>query len=82
MADAWTVADAWLVAGRCVEWQLAQMYSDARHRVLRSPRLREYMSIIMDDGWSGDEDHLRWVIRGRVGEIEQWARKIKVEAGT
>ena len=75
------MVDAWLVAGRRVEWPLAQMYSDARHRVLRSPRLREYLSIIMDDGWSGDEDHLRWVFRGRVGEIERWARQIKRGCG-
>lgn len=23
-----------------------------------------------------DDDHLRWVIKGRVGEIESWARRI------
>ena len=71
------MTNAWLVARRCVEWRMATLYSEARQRVLLSPRLREYMSIIMDDGWAGDEDHLRWVIRGRVGEIEQWARQIK-----
>jgi hypothetical protein len=56
---------------------LATLYSNAKQRVMRSPRLRDYLSIIMDDGWSGDEDHLRWVIRGKVGEIELWARQIK-----
>jgi hypothetical protein len=56
---------------------LATLYSNAKQRVMRSPRLRDYLSIIMDDCWAGDEDHLRWVIRGKVGEIELWARQIK-----
>jgi hypothetical protein len=56
---------------------LATLYSNAKQRVMRSPRLRDYLPIIMDDCWAGDEDHLRWVIRGKVGEIELWARQIK-----
>lgn len=59
---------------------LATLYSNAKQRVMRSPRLRDYLSIIMDDGWSGDEDHLRWVIRGKVGEIESWAKQIKEDS--
>lgn len=47
----------------------------AQCRVERSPRLRKYREIIFSD-WPEGDDHLRWVIRGRVGEIESWAREI------
>jgi hypothetical protein len=71
------MVDAWLVRGkREVPWSLAPLYADARHRVLHSRRLAPYLDIILDDAWADDEDHLRWVIRGRVGEIEGWAKTI------
>jgi hypothetical protein len=53
-----------------------RLYFDAARRVENSPRLRKYKHIIMSDGYADDEDHLRWVIRGRVGEIEAWAKQI------
>ena len=52
------------------------LYDKACDRVFRSPRLRKYSDIIFAD-WSEGDDHLRWVIRGRVGEIEDWAQRIK-----
>ena len=71
------MANAWIVAGRCVEWPLAHLYSEARQRVLRSPKLSKYMQIIMDDAWAGDEDHLRWVTKAKVGDIYGWAMDIE-----
>lgn len=46
-------------------------------RVERSPRLRKYKDIILSDGYASDRDHLLWVIRGKVGEIESWAQQIR-----
>lgn len=51
----------------------------ARRRVERSPRLRKYYDVIFYE-WFHAEDHLRWVIRGRVAEIEAWARQRKEES--
>ena len=51
-------------------------YALAHQRVHRSPRLLKYASIILAD-WNEGDDHLRWVIRGKVGEIESWAKQIK-----
>jgi hypothetical protein len=59
------------------EW--AGLYDAARRRVERSPQLRPYEEIILGD-WSPWPDHLRWVIRGRVSEIEGWAKKIKEDS--
>ncbi len=59
------------------EW--AMLFDRARARVDRSPRLRPYSDIIFAD-WSPWPDHLRWVIRGRVGEIEAWAQQIKEDS--
>jgi len=56
------------------EWSM--LFDRARARVDRSPRLRQYDSIIFGD-WSPWPDHLRWVIRGRVGEIAAWAEQIR-----
>jgi hypothetical protein len=53
------------------------LYARAWQRVQSSPRMRRYADILLADGWASDESHLRWVIRGRVGEIELWARQIK-----
>ena len=51
-------------------------YALAHQRVHRSPRLLKYASIILAD-WNEGDDHLSWVIRGKVGEIESWAKQIK-----
>lgn len=70
------MVDAWLVTGqRSVPWALAPLYADARNRVLHSPKLSPHLDIILGDDYADKEDHLRWVIRGRVGEIESWVRK-------
>ena len=51
-------------------------YALAHQRVHRSPRLLKYASIILAD-WNEGDDHLRWVVRGKVGEIEAWAQQIQ-----
>jgi len=51
-----------------VEWR-------AQYRVEHSPRLRQYANIIFQD-WDEYDAHLRWVVRGRVSEIESWAKSI------
>jgi hypothetical protein len=48
--------------------------------VLGSRRLRPYLDIIMADGYGSEPDHLRWVIRGRVGEIEAWAKQVEEDS--
>lgn len=52
------------------------LYARAHRRVEASPRLSPYSDIILGD-WAEGDDHLRWVIRGRVSEIESWAREIQ-----
>lgn len=56
------------------------MWLDAERRVLRSPRLRPYVKIIMANGYADSVDHLRWVVDAKVGEIEAWARQIKEDS--
>jgi len=68
------MVDAWLVRGIQTEWEM--LYDKAKSRVERSPKLRPYHDIILCDNWSPWPDHLRWVIRGRVGEIVSWAQEI------
>lgn len=58
----------------------SDLYDRACTRVACSPRLNKYYAIIMSDGFADSEDHLRWVIRGRVGEIEAWAQQIKEDS--
>jgi hypothetical protein len=55
------------------------LFHKASVRVERSPRLRKYREIIFAD-WSEGDDHLRWVIRGRVGEIAAWAKQIQEDS--
>ena len=55
------------------------LYQRAVSRVGRSSRLRKYDSIIFSD-WAEGDDHLRWVISGKVGEIESWAQQIKEDS--
>ena len=54
----------------------AGLYIRAHARVDGSPRLSKFKDIIFAD-WSEGNDHLRWVIRARVREIEGWAQQIK-----
>jgi hypothetical protein len=68
------MAEAWMVRGYMLTSE--RLYFDAARRVENSPRLRKYKHIIMSDGYADDEDHLRWVIKGKVGEIEAWAKQI------
>jgi hypothetical protein len=70
------MTNAWLVRGYRLPYEHAPLWSAANQRVLRSPKLREYMDIIMSD-YASDEDHLRWVIRGKVSEIVAWAEQIR-----
>lgn len=68
-------------AGRLAESMLPirqDWYAKAWRRVTASPRLRKYQEIILAD-WPEGEDHLRWVVRARVGEIEGWAKRIAKE---
>ena len=78
MADKWRVHNNDGVVH--VPYALAALHSDARHRVLCSRTLAPHLDMIMSDGYASDEDHLRWVIRGKVGEIEAWAQQIKEDS--
>ena len=83
------MVDAWLVRGYMTAAEQANaakqrrnslptatdLYARAWRRVQKSPRLCKYSEIILAD-WSEGDDHLRWVIRGSVGEIESWAKEI------
>jgi hypothetical protein len=70
------MVDAWLVRGYQLPWEHAPLWSAANQRVLGSRRLRPHLDIIMAD-WPEGDDHLRWVIRGKVSEIEAWAEQIR-----
>ena len=70
------MVDAWLVRGYSLPYEHAPLWAQANSRVLRSRVLRPYLDIIMGD-YANQEDHLRWVIRGKVGEIAAWAQQIK-----
>jgi hypothetical protein len=71
------MVDAWLVRGYRLPWEHAPLWPAANQRVLGSRRLRPYLDIIMADGYGSAPDHLRWVIRGKVSEIESWAEQIR-----
>jgi hypothetical protein len=71
------MVDAWLVRGYTLPYEHAQLWATANRRVLGSPQLRDYLDIIMADGYGSDPDHLRWVIRGKVSEIVAWAEQIR-----
>jgi hypothetical protein len=72
--------DGWMIAGHTVPWYLAPLYGEARQRVLHSPLLSAYLDIVLSDGFADDEDHLRWVIKGRVKDIHSWAKQIKEDS--
>ena len=63
-----------------VRGEKSGLFYRAGTRVACSPRLNKYYAIIMSDGYASDDDHLRWVIRGRVGEIEAWAKQIQEDS--
>jgi hypothetical protein len=48
--------------------------------VLHSRRLRDYLDIIIGDGYADDAEHLRWVAKGKVSEVESWAKQIRSDA--
>jgi len=75
------MAEAWMVRGYMTpdEQARADVWANAKTRVEHSPRLRTYKSIILSDGYA-DDDHLRWVVDAKVGEIEAWARQIKEDS--
>jgi hypothetical protein len=75
------MAEAWMVRGWMTpeENRRGLTYVAAHARVDRSPRLRKYKSIILSDGYV-DDDHLRWVVDAKVGEIEAWAKQIKEDS--
>jgi hypothetical protein len=77
-----TMTDSWIAPnGVQVRFSLAQLYADARHRVLHSRPLRPYHDIILSDGYADSEEHLRWVATGSVAEIESWAQTIARDSG-
>lgn len=63
-----------------VRGEKSDLYYRAGTRVACSPRLNKHYAIIMSDGYASDEDHLRWVIRGKVGEIAAWAKQIQEDS--
>ena len=67
------------IESHAIGGMIADLYRRARHRVERSPRLSKYEDIIFAD-WSEGDDHLRWVISGKVSEIEEWAKQIKEDS--
>lgn len=76
------MVDAWLVRGWKTDAEKARecLMAAARRRVERSPRMRKYAAIIMSDGYADSDDHLRWVFRAPVREIELWAQQIKEDS--
>lgn len=87
------MVDAWLVRGYMTaveQSNLAKLrrltlptrddlHARAWRRVQKSPTLRQYEDIILYD-WPEGDDHLRWVIRGKVGEIAAWAQQIREDS--
>jgi hypothetical protein len=72
------MTDLWRVhPGGLIHFKNAALYENARHRVLHSRRLRDYLDIIMGDGYADDAEHLRWVAKGKTAEIESWANQIR-----
>ena len=54
-----------------------ERYAKALARVEKSPRLRKYQAIIMQD-YGGR--HWEWVAYAPVKEIESWAKQIKEDS--
>jgi hypothetical protein len=66
--------------GGLIHFDRAGLYAEAKHRVLHSRRLREYLDIILSDGYADDAEHLRWVANGKTAEIETWAEQIRSDS--
>lgn len=72
------MTDMWRVfPGGFIRFKNAVMYANAKHRVLHSRRLRDYLDIILGDGYADDVKHLQWVAKGKAAEIEAWAKQIR-----
>ena len=78
MADTWRVHTNTGMAN--VPFDRALLYADARQRVLASRRLVSHYDLLLGDSYGSDDDHLRWVIGGKVSEIEEWAKQIKEDS--
>ena len=55
------------------------LWAQASMRVIGCKRLKPYANIILAD-WPEGSEHWRWVIRGRVKEIEAWAKQIQEDS--
>jgi hypothetical protein len=76
------MSDMWRVhPGGLIHFDHAGLYAEAKHRVLHSRRLRDYLDIILSDGYADDAEHLRWVANGKTAEIETWAEQIRSDSG-
>lgn len=75
------MTDMWRVhPGGLIHFENTALYEAARHRVLHSRRLRDYLDIILSDGYADDAQHLEWVAKGKVAEIEAWAKQIQSDS--
>jgi hypothetical protein len=75
------MTDLWRVhPGGLIHFAHTALYAEAKHRVLHSRRLRDYLDIIIGDGYADDAEHLRWVAKGKVSEVESWAKQIRSDA--
>lgn len=48
----------------------------AEQRVSDSPKLRPHRDIIMHD-WPEGNEHWRWILTARIGEIVDWAETVE-----
>ena len=72
------MTDLWRVhPGGLIHFENALLWEQARHRVLHSRRLQDYLDIILGDGFADDPEHLQWAATAKVAEIEAWAKQIR-----
>lgn len=75
------MTDLWRVhPGGFIRYENAFLYEEARHRVLHSRKLRDYLDIILSDGYADDVEHLEWAAKGKVAEVEAWAKQIRSDS--
>lgn len=55
---------------------MSQLYEQAKAHVEDTPELAPYVDIILYDWTEGDE-HLEWVLSAPVGEVVDWAERIR-----
>lgn len=53
------------------------LFERASQRVSLSPRLNQHYDTIFSDSWADDEEHLKWVLKTPVWEIEGWAETVE-----